>query len=107
VDIVCPAGKDITVVAPTFGTAKCTLHIPPQAGLGGVTFKGVGAGTTKGVVVELNTTGVNYAQTKGTAESGNCETWDGTSTGAYVGKAIVTAEEDRESETIHIGLFFS
>ena len=43
-NIVCPEGKEITATAPASpSTAKCTLHIPAQTGLGKVTYANIGA----------------------------------------------------------------
>jgi len=108
VDIVCPSG-DITVTAPSAGTAKCIVHVPAQTGLGTATFKNVGAamGSTREVTVEVHLTGIKYSQTAGTAETGNCTTADNTVNGTYKGKALVTGEEDKATSPAHIGIFIA
>jgi hypothetical protein len=107
VDIVCPGTNEITVTAPNpaLGKAKCIVHVPPQTGLGVVTYSNLGSGTTREVKVEVNLTGLKYSQTAGVAESGNCETKDNTTTGTYVGGATVTGEVDGGTE--HIGIFLA
>jgi len=104
-DIVCTSGE-ITVTAPSVGTAKCIVHVPPQNGLKTVTYKNVaGVGPTREITVEANLSEITYSQTKGTAETGNCATEDSKKTGTYVGKALVTGEEDKAEKPNHIGIF--
>ncbi len=107
VDIVCPGTNEITVTAPTpaLGKAKCIVHVPPQTGLGTVTYSNIGSGTTREVKVAVSLSGIKYSQTAGVAESGNCGTQDSTTTGTYVGGATVTGEVEEGST--HIGLFLS
>ncbi len=101
-DIVCPTGKEITVM---WGpTPKCIIHIPPQSNLGAVTWTNIGAGTTRELTVNLNITGFKFHQTAGTAESLNCATADNT-TGTFVGKIRLTGESDGGPG--HIGIFVS
>jgi hypothetical protein len=99
-DIVCPGANEITITAPNpaLGKAKCITHIPPQTGLGVVTYSNLGAGTTRENKVSLNLVGIKYSQTAGVAESGNCETRDGTTTGGYVGSITLTGEVDGGAE---------
>jgi hypothetical protein len=104
-DIVCPAGQEITITAPAVGTKKCIVHIPPQTGLGSVTYTNVGVPPTSELTLSLALTGIKYSQTAGTAESGNCLTADSTTTGTYTGKALITGEN--ETTGAHIGLLLS
>jgi hypothetical protein len=103
IDIQCPFGKEITITAPSLGTPKCIVHIPPQNGLG-VDFTGtnIGTGTTREVTLHIQRF-VRYSQTAGTAETGNCSTADNTSGGWYEGKARFTGE----NAAGHVGLFLA
>lgn len=94
VDISCPAGKEITVKAPSVGTTKCTVHIPAQTGLGPVSYSNVGSGTTREIIVTSNVTNLKYSQTAGTAETGNCATADSTTGGTETSQEAVTAENE-------------
>jgi hypothetical protein len=107
VDIVCTGSNEITVTAPNpaLGKAKCIVHVPPQTGLGVVTYSNLGAGATREVKVSVKLTGLKYSQTAGVAESGNCETKDNTTTGTYEGSATVTGET--HEGTTHIGIFLA
>lgn len=103
VDIVCEAGKEITVTAPSVGTAKCIVHIPPKVGLGTITYSKVGAGTTEEVTGVINIAGIGYSQTAGEG-LGKCASALNTTNGTYVGKAIFTGENDSATFVKHIGL---
>ncbi len=85
VDISCPAGKSIEIVAKLTGVTKCKALISTQSGLEGVTFTNVGAGSERGVQVNLNLAGIKYTQQVGTG-AGACvssgEFANGTLTGA-------------------------
>jgi len=105
VDAVCPAGKEITLTAPSVGTAKCILHAPAQTGVRLGTGTNIGAGATREVTLHLNLTGVKYSQTAGTAETGNCATADNTTNGSFTSKALATGEN--ETTGAHIGIFLS
>jgi len=104
-DVACPSGKEITITAPSVGTAKCIIHVPPQTGLGPGSAANAGAGTTREVTVSLNITNIKYSQTAGTAETGNCATADSTTGGTYTGSILFTAKN--LAETSHIGIFLS
>ncbi len=106
-DIVCPGANEITITSPNpvLGQAKCIIHIPPQTGLGVVTYSNLGAGMTREIKAAMNLSGITYSQTAGIAESGNCETRDNTTTGTYVGGVTLTGEVDGGST--HIGLFLA
>jgi hypothetical protein len=112
VDIVCSAGQEITVTAPSVGTKKCIIHVPGVAGpepppknqgLTGGTGTNVGSGTTRELTLDINITNIVYSQTAGTAETGNCATADNTTGGTYTGTAIVTGSVSGA----HVGIFLS
>lgn len=90
VDVVCPAGKEITVTAPSVGTAKCIVHVPAQTGLSTVSYSNVGAGTTKEVHAHISITNEKFSQTAGTAETGNCATADNQTNGTYTKTIHIT-----------------
>jgi hypothetical protein len=100
-DIVCEAGKEITITAAAAGTSKDIMHLPAQTGLGTITYKNIGAGTTREVEIEFNLSGIKYRHTAGTG-LGAGTTGEGSS-GTYVGKMVVTGETDGGST--HVGIF--
>ena len=102
-DIVCPFGKEVTITAPSAGTPKCIVHIPPQTGLVAVTAFNLGSTTTREVTVNFAISNLKYSQTTGTSETGNCATADNTTGGTYTGKDILTGEN--ALGTAHIGVF--
>ena len=104
-DIVCPEGKEVTITAGTAGTTKCTMHVPAQSSLATVTYKNVGSLTTREIELEFNITNIKYSHTEGTG-LGKCATGSAT-TGSYVGKALLTGEEDKALEPKHVGIFLS
>ena len=97
VDIVCPAGKEITAKA----TTKCTIDVGPQTGLGTLTMKNIGAGTTREVEVVSELKGVKYSHTAGEG-IGKCASGSATN-GTSTGISKVTAEED--GGAAHVGIF--
>jgi len=104
-DLVCPAGKEVTVVAKSGATVKCTLHTPSQSGLGTVTYSNIGsAGETEEITVSGNIAGTHYTHTPGTGV-GACTGGSGT-TGTSNFKATLTGEEESPG-TSHIGLILS
>lgn len=105
VDVVCPVGKEITVVATTSATnptPKCIVHIKAQSGLGTVTYSNVGTGTTREVLVSVNVSGIHYTHTPGSG-LGACPTEGTSTTGTYTGSVLVTGE----SGATHVGIFLS
>lgn len=82
-DIACPAGQSIELVAKLGSVTKCTVTIPAQTGLKGVTFTNADGGYS--VVVGLSLSGIRYQQQPGTG-LGSCknsgEFTDGTFTGS-------------------------
>jgi hypothetical protein len=103
VDIVCPPEKEITVTASSFGTNKCTVHIPPQQDLDHVVFHNDGVTTTREIIVTVTIEGIHYNETKGTG-FGACA--GGTaSNGTYNGEATVTGEHTENGKTTHTGIW--
>lgn len=103
IDLVCPAGQEVTVTLTSGGVAKCTIHFKPQNDIGGtVTYSNIGAGTTREITVVSELTGIDYAHTKGTG-LGTCTTGSGTS-GSMYAKAVVTGEAHNGT---HVGIFVS
>jgi len=103
VDLVCEAGKEITVVAKSGETVKCTVHVGSQAGLGTVTYSSIGAaGETEEVTAFADLSGVKYTHTPGTGV-GACV--NGSGTGTLKAKATLTGLEDEGVN--HIGLILS
>jgi hypothetical protein len=104
VDIVCPAGQEITITANPAEhglTPKCTVHIKPQTLGGSVTIKNIGAGTTRELTLEINLTNIHYTHTEGTG-LGKCSAGTG-ATGSISAKAQVTGEKN----LAHKGIFLS
>lgn len=101
-DVVCPEGKEITVTAAAAGTTKCIVHVAAQKGLGTVTYKNIGATTTREVEIAANISKLSYKHTAGTG-LGAC-TSGAAATGTYVGNATVTGETDGV-EPVHVGIF--
>lgn len=86
-DILCPAGKEITATASVASTAKCIVHIPPQTGLGTVTF----SNSKPKVHIAVNISGsIKYSHTEGSG-IGKCASGSGT-TGAYTGTGLVSGD---------------
>jgi len=103
-DVVCSAGKEITVTSSSGGTSKCVVHVPAQTGLGTITYKNVGTLATKEVELEVALSSIKYSHTEGTG-FGKCTTGSAT-TGSYTGKALITGERDNGG-TEHVGIFLS
>ena len=66
-DVLC-SGNEITVVASSGGTTKCTVHVKAQNGLGTITYTNAGAasGSTREVLLDLNLSKIHYTHTEGT-----------------------------------------
>jgi hypothetical protein len=102
-DIVCGAGKDMTVTFPSTGIVKCIVHIPSQDDLLAVSVSNIGAGPTREATIQTTVTGeLEFSQTEGTG-LGKCTTALNTTTGSYSSRAVVTGENLGGSE--HVGLF--
>lgn len=102
-DIVCPAGQEITKTSIIAGTTRCTLHIPPQVGLGPLLYTNVGEGATREITVDVNINNLKYTHTKGTG-LGSCTTGSGT-TGTFTAKTTWTGEV--HGGGAHRGIFLS
>jgi hypothetical protein len=109
VDIVCPAGKEITITVnvPSPMVLKCTIHLPPQTGKATLTYKNVGTLKTREVTVEANVTGLTVTTTKPSGGGGIGACPEKTTNAAKLeAKAIVTGEKET-SPFEHVGLFLS
>ncbi len=101
VDIVCPAGNDITITANrTPGgvqTIKCTIHVPPQT-LGGIRYTNIEENGVKKITVDVGITGITFTHTTGTG-IGACAGGGATEThtGEYKGKLKASCFEDTGS----------
>ncbi len=81
VDIVCPAGKEITT-----DSALCTINIPPQRGLSHVTYRTIEEeGKKEDITIELAVSNIKY---KHTGFCGN----GGGANGSYIGNLTVVGE---------------
>jgi hypothetical protein len=104
VDIICPAGQEITKTSQgPGGTMKCVLHIPPQVGIGPVTYTNIGAGPTREITVDINANNLIYSHTAGTG-IGACANGGGVN-GILRDKTLWTGEF--EGGGAHLGLFLS
>jgi hypothetical protein len=103
VDIVCIGTNEITVTAPKVGTKKCIVHVAGQADLTNATVTNVGTSTTKELTLDINITNINYSQTAGMAETGNCKAAEDTTGGTYTGDATFTGSIGG----VHVGIFAS
>lgn len=81
--IECPANEVIEIDAP-----ECTITVPPQGGLGTVTYTNEGAETTRSVVFDLGIAGIVYAEDG----AGCVNEEETTNNGTYTGKITVTGE---------------
>lgn len=87
-DVVCPAGK-AWEIAVSSGGFSCTLSIPAQKGLEGVSYENTGSGSARAVTMSLNLTGVKYSQA---GSKFLCPTGEYTN-GTYTGSASFTAAQ--------------
>ena len=102
-DLVCPAGKEVTVTAIGAGTVKCTIHVPGQADIGGVVvYTTIGAGETQEVTLDANLTDIDYTHTPGTGV-GACTPGGGANNGTLKAKGVVTGE--KVGTNTHVGVF--
>ena len=77
--IVCPTEQGIEMTALVFGET-CSVSIPPQAGLEGVSLENTGEGSERAVQANLELTGINY-----TASGSACPTTGEFEDGTYNG----------------------
>lgn len=99
VDIVCPAGQEITLT-----NSKCILHVPPQTGLPHIVWTNVGAGATREITGHVTISGLRYKHTEGSG-IGKCTSGEGTN-GTLDWTVVVTGETD-PTGAAHIGIFLS
>lgn len=83
VGIECPDEEVIEIDAP-----ECTVTIPPQGPLQGVTFTNEGAETTRSVIFDIKINGFDYEE-HGPLCANETET---TNNGGYAGQVTVTGE---------------
>jgi hypothetical protein len=92
-DIVCPAGKEITVVGTLFGTTKCTIHIPAQnLGTGITVTNATSAGGVSDIQAHISFSNIKYTETAGSG-FGACTSTSGTANGAYSGFATISGDD--------------
>lgn len=98
----CNTAAGVIVTASLFGTRKCTVEVPEQAGVSGVTFTSSGAGTTRDITVDVAITSLHYIQTAGTG-FGACASGTATN-GKYNGSTTVTGED---ALGVHKGIWYA
>jgi hypothetical protein len=91
-DVTGCAAAGLLVTAP-----GCTIAVKNQSGLSKVTYKTIGAGTTREIEATLNITGITYTQSGFLCSSGTF------SNGTLSGTAKVTGEKN----SAHVGVFFT
>lgn len=94
--IECKAPNDeIKVTVDLFGTKKCTVHVPPQGPIKGVTATNVNnsGGATREITFDINLSGITYKKVKGTG-FGACAESGLKHDGKYTGTLTVEAEEN-------------
>ncbi len=95
-DIACPEGKAIEIIAKKLGLTKCVITIGAQTGRTAVTYTNEGSGSTRDVKFDLSVTGLKYTQDVGEG-LGKCSA--GTfETGQYNGTATVIAENSEKKQ---------
>jgi hypothetical protein len=105
VDLVCPAGNQMTVVAAVAGTTKCIVHVSSQSDITGtLNYTQIGSGTTREVTVDDGISGIDYTHTEGTG-IGKCTPGGSATNGTLTAKGVVTGEVDPSGS--HIGVFLS
>jgi hypothetical protein len=87
VDIVCPDNQQIEIDAP-----MCTITIPPQANLQGVTYTNENEGMERSIVLDINLVGIDYEE-HGMLCENETET---TNNGTYTGRVTVTGENTNQ-----------
>ncbi len=101
-DLSCPAETEITATATQAGVPKCTIHVPPQTGLGTVTYTNIGSGTTREITLDVKLTGIKYTHTTGIG-LGSCASGSG-ETGTFETSVSIKAENIEKKQ---VGLFTS
>lgn len=94
VDVVCPDEQSITITVTVFGTNACQIHIPPQTGLGPVTYTNKGGDT---VTVKVEIDNIKYTHTD---LNGFCPFAGGGSgeDGEFTSSVLMTGDQDDGSE---------
>ncbi len=100
VDIICPAGKEITITVKAGEVTKCTIHVPALSNMRTVTYTNVGAGATREITIDVNITKFAYVHTAGSG-IGACTTGSGED-GTMEAKISITAEKAGGE---HVGFF--
>ncbi len=101
-DILCPAGKEIKAKVSVAGITKCTVDIPAQTNLSGISYTNV-SGSAHQVTVTIGIEGkVKYTDTAGTG-LGSCATASGEN-GSYTGNTLVTTEGATEKTGLAIAV---
>ncbi len=95
-DIKCPEGKSMEIVAKVLGLTKCVVTIGAQTGLTAVTYTNEGSGATRDVKIDIGATGIKYTQDTGEG-LGKCSS--GTfETGKYNGVATGIGENSKKEQ---------
>lgn len=95
-DIACPEGKSVEVIARVRGIVKCTVTIGAQTGLTKVTYTNVGSGSTRDYKADFGITGLKYTQHAGEG-SGKC-TGGSFENGEYKGSPTVIGEDSEKKQ---------
>jgi hypothetical protein len=87
VDVVCPAGQQVEIV---IAAGLCTVDVPAQTGVNGITYHTVETNEIEEITVEAHANNITYRET------GACGNGELKHNGEYHGKATVKAFEDNE-----------
>lgn len=99
VDIDCPEGEALEIVAKVRGLIKCRVTIGTQSGLEGATYVNTGSDSSRDVEIELELSGVEYTQDTGEG-LGKCES--GKFEDGEIANSSVLIGEDSEKEQVGI-----
>jgi hypothetical protein len=91
IDIKCPTEKGIEIVASSGGEKYCTVTIPPQTGLKGMSLANAGTGSGRTIAATFNVTGIKYSQVA-YLEGGKCTT-GAFENGTYTGGVTLSASK--------------
>jgi len=95
VNLECPVSSELTAIAVSAGTVKCTMHISTQTDIPG-TIKFTN--TLSGGTVEAHLTGIHYTHTQGTG-LGGCLGSGTANNGTLSMKATFTGESETGTST--------
>jgi len=101
-NIECPEGKSIVVVAKLFGTTKCTVTIGTQTALFSTINKNAGSGTTRELRIGLNISSTLIYTEDGGTGFGACSSSTKQSNGSLSGELMLTGENALGN---HIGVW--